>query len=717
PYLVVAADKGTATFSDVANDIAREYGFWMGDAFASGGSAGYDHKKMGITARGGWESVKRHFREFGVDIQNTPIRVIGIGGMAGDVFGNGMLLSRKLKLIAAFDHIEIFLDPDPIPELSYKERLRLFHLPRSQWSDYSTELLSKGGGVFLRTTKSIPISPEVRAALGIESERLSPDEMITQILKAQVDLLWNGGIGTYVKAVTERNVEVGDRANDGVRINGRELRCRVVGEGGNLGFTQLGRVEYARHGGRLNSDFIDNSGGVDCSDREVNIKILLNKVVAEGDMTGKQRNRLLENMTGEVAVQVCQDNYRQAQSLSIMEAQSGTRMVYQIRLMRKLEKDGVLDVELEGLPDGEGLAERQAAGEGFTRPELSVLLAYGKIVLYQQLLASDLPEDPYISAELERAFPVPLREKFRDRLNGHRLWREIIVNQVTNRIVNQMGATFAQRLRDESGASAPDIARAFTWAAAVFDMKSLWEAIEALDNRVGAELQLNMMMKTNQLVQRSSLWFLRHYRPALDIGGTAPRFRTGVREIASALPKLLNVENRKGFRKDVNSLVKRSIPKELANRVAGLDFMMSALDIVEVEATTHVPNNVVAKLYFLLGARLELPWLHETIGALPRESHWQTRARAALRDDLYAQQRSLTDAVLCLTPAIKRPDIYIENWSDQCLPMMERWRQVLGDLKLSALPDYEMLSVGMRELRDLVAAGTLACNGPDSKQN
>ncbi|MEZ5577919.1 MAG: NAD-glutamate dehydrogenase, partial [Candidatus Competibacteraceae bacterium] len=456
PYLVVAADKGTATFSDIANGISADYGFWLGDAFASGGSAGYDHKKMGITARGAWESVKRHFREMGKDIQTRDdSTVVGIGDMSGDVFGNGMLLSRHLKVLAAFNHLHVFIDPNPDPEISFRERERLFALPRSSWDDYDKSLLSAGGAVYPRAAKSIALSPEARAALGIRAERLTPNELVRNLLKAPVDLLWNGGIGTYVKARRENDSEVGDRANDAVRINGDELRCKVVGEGGNLGLTQLGRIEFARGGGQVLTDAIDNSGGVNCSDHEVNIKILLNQVVVSGDMTEKQRNQLLADMTDEVGELVLRQNYLQPQAISLTRAQAAESLGDHIRVMRSLEKAGKLNRALEFLPDDEELAERETAREGLTPPELAVLLAYGKIALYEELLASDVPEDAYLQNELLMYFPRPLQARFVEQMRDHPLRREIIATYITNSTLNRMGSTFAFRLWEETGESYP----------------------------------------------------------------------------------------------------------------------------------------------------------------------------------------------------------------------------------------------------------------------
>ncbi|MGH2405716.1 MAG: NAD-glutamate dehydrogenase domain-containing protein, partial [bacterium] len=517
PYLVVAADKGTATFSDIANAIAREYGFWLGDAFASGGSSGYDHKKMGITARGAWESVKRHFRELGIDVHATDFTVVGIGDMSGDVFGNGMLYSRDIKLVAAFDHRHIFLDPSPDPEVSFKERERLFRLPRSSWGDYDRTLISPGGGIFPRAAKSISLTPEVRQALGLDAAALTPHELIRAVLKARVDLLYNGGIGTYVKAHDESHADVGDKANDTVRVDAAELRCRAVCEGGNLGFTQRGRVEHALRGGLINTDAIDNSAGVDCSDHEVNIKILLDAVVAAGDMTDKQRITLLAEMTNEVAELVLRDNVGQTRALSNARAQAASMLDVHARYIASLEQMGRLDRAIEFLPTADALAERKAAGLGLTTPELAVLLAYTKIALFDVLVASDVPEDPYLSAELERYFPTPLRQRFRDRMQGHRLRREIIATSVTNTMVNQAGISFAFRLTEETTAAAPDIARAHAIAREVFAMPALWAEMEALDTRVAADTQTAMILEGRRLVERATRWLLRNRRPPFDI--------------------------------------------------------------------------------------------------------------------------------------------------------------------------------------------------------
>ncbi|MBV8495663.1 MAG: NAD-glutamate dehydrogenase, partial [Gammaproteobacteria bacterium] len=527
PYLVVAADKGTATFSDIANAISAEYGFWLGDAFASGGSAGYDHKKMGITARGAWECVKRHFREIGIDTQKTDFTVTGIGDMSGDVFGNGMLLSRHIRLQAAFDHRHLFLDPDPDPEVSFAERARLFALPRSSWDDYDRRKLSRGGGIFARTVKSIALSAECRALLGLEAPSAAPNEVIRAILRMPVDLLWNGGIGTYVKASEERNAEVGDRTNDGLRVNGCELRARVVGEGGNLGFSQRGRIEYALAKGRLNTDFIDNSAGVNTSDVEVNIKILLNPLVREARLTRAERNRLLARQTNEVAALVLRNNYLQGQAISTLELQGAARLPEFQHLIRSLERSGELNRTLEFLPSDEELGERRKSGTGLTRPELAILLAYGKIWLNNHLLASDVPEDPYLSAELTRYFPAAVQQRFHRAITHHRLRREIIATAVTNSLVNRMGPTFVSRTQEDTGAEPAQVARAYTAAREIFAMREVWEQIEALDNKVPAKLQYEAAFQTSRLLRHATYWLLAARR-GLQVDAAVAEFREGV---------------------------------------------------------------------------------------------------------------------------------------------------------------------------------------------
>ena len=706
PYLVVAADKGTATFSDIANGIAREYGFWLGDAFASGGSAGYDHKQMGITARGAWESVKRHFRELGKDIQNRDdITVVGIGDMAGDVFGNGLLQSRHSQLLAAFNHQHIFLDPNPDPELSYRERERLFHLPGSTWDDYDKTLLSPGGGVYPRSTKLIQVSREARTALDLKAESYTPNALIHELLKAPVELLWNGGIGTYVKASSETHAEVGDKANDALRVNGAELRCQVVGEGGNLGFTQRGRIEYARQGGKILTDAIDNSGGVNCSDHEVNIKILLDQVVRNGDLTAKQRNQLLVDMTGAVADRVLRQNYLQPQAISMSTARAAELLDDDARLLRALEKAGKLDRALESLPSDEELAERVTARQGLTPPELAVLLAYSKMVLYQELLASDVPEDPYLQNELHAYFPPQLQQPFTQAMASHPLRREIITTHITNSLINAMGASFVFRVWEETGATYPDIARAYTAAREMFDAQRLWSAIEALDNQAPAAVQTTLLLPSQQLLERACVWLLRHRHPPLAIEAVIRQFRGGIATIKEQLPVLLQAAERAELQAGCQRFTESGVPAELAQWVASMDALYSALDLVEVAERAQLPVETVGAVYFALVNRLELNWLRRSIVALPTTSHWQNRAQAALLQGLYDQGRLLTAAVLQTTAAELSPEQRLASWLEHNRRGVERCRGLFADLRTAGQPELAMLAVALRETANLVQGG------------
>ena len=701
PYLVVAADRGTATFSDIANGIAGEYGYWLGDAFASGGSQGYDHKGMGITARGGWESVKRNFRELGVNIQTTDFDVIGIGDMGGDVFGNGMLLSEHIRLIGAFNHMHIFLDPSPNSAKSFKERQRLFETPRSTWEDYDKKLISKGGGVFSRAAKSVTLSEEVRNALGVDAKSLTPNELIRAMLKAPVDLLWNGGIGTYVKSSDEHDDAVGDRANDAVRIDGAELRCKVIGEGGNLGFTQLGRIEYASNGGRIFTDAIDNSAGVDCSDHEVNIKILLNKVVEEGDITEKQRNTLLAKMTDEVGELVLRNNYLQTQALSLANAQSIPLLEVHSRLIRRLERDGELDREIEYLPGNEEIQDRMKADKGLTTPELSVLIAYVKIGLFKDLLVSDLPGDAYLESELEEYFPGPLQKSYRNRMPAHRLAAEIVSTVVANELVNRSGITYAFRLGEETGAAAVDVARAYMAARDILGMKKVWEAIESLDSKVSYQTQIMMLLECRKLLERASRWLLRKRRIGFDIAATCEHFSAGIAQLADSLPKLVMVETRKAMEKQTKKLTHADVPPQLARQVAIFNELYSALDIVEVSRAAGVGVEQVAAVYFALGSKLDLRWMRDQIVALPRGNRWQALARAALRDDLYDQQAEITANVLRAGSRSKDADTRISAWMQANTVAVNRCQHILSDLRASDTPDFAMVSVAMREIRSL----------------
>ena len=714
PYLVVAADKGTATFSDIANEVSAQYGFWLGDAFASGGSHGYDHKAMGITARGAWESVKRHFRELGCDVQNEDFTVVAIGDMSGDVFGNGMLCSEHIRLLAAFNHAHVFLDPNPDPAASFAERRRLFALGRSSWSDYDPAVISPGGGVHARSLKSIPITPEVKEAFGIEADRLSPTELIHQLLGAPVDLLFNGGIGTYVKAADETQAEVGDRANDAVRIDGGQLRCRVVGEGGNLGFTQSGRIEYALSGGpdgaggRINTDAIDNVAGVNCSDHEVNIKILLGEVIAEGEMTDDERNALLVQMTDAVSAQVLYGSYIQTQALSVAGAQSVSMLGVHARLIRRLEQVAGLDREIESLPSEKTIAARRNDRRGLVAPELATLMAYVKIFLYSELVESDLPEDPYLVRDLERYFPAPLPDRFAGHIGHHRLRRELIATIVANQLVDRAGMTFAFRLAEETGAAAPQLARAYAVARDVFEMRSFWDAVEALDNRIEAGTQLSMLIEARRLVERAARWVVRAGpRAGIDVTAMTDRFAPGAKLLASALPGVLSGLNLEQFTERRADLEADGVPSELAHRVASMQSLLSVFDIVVDAGLTGSEQPVVTEVYFGIGSRLGLDWLRDRILDLPRTDRWQSLARAALRDDLYRLHRSLTREIL-LSAAEFGAQEPVDDWLERNAAGVQRADAMLADVKASREYDTTTLPVVLRELRSLVAeAGQL----------
>ncbi|WP_376695250.1 NAD-glutamate dehydrogenase [Wenzhouxiangella sp. EGI_FJ10305] len=702
PYLVVAADKGTATFSDIANAISAEHGFWLGDAFASGGSNGYDHKKMGITAKGAWESVKRHFRELGLDTQSEDFTVVGIGDMGGDVFGNGMLLSEHIRLKGAFNHMHIFLDPDPDAAASYKERKRLFETPGTTWADYDEKLISKGGGVFSRQAKTIKLSDEVREWLGVEDESLAPHEIIKALLQAPSDLLWNGGIGTYVKGDAEAHSEVGDLANNLVRINGLEIGARVVGEGGNLGLTQRGRIEYAMAGGRINTDFIDNSAGVDCSDHEVNIKILLNEAVERDMITLDERNDVLAEMSDEVSDLVLRSNYLQNQALSMMESITSDRLGAEAHFIAVLEHQGVLDRDLEQLPDDEELRERVARGQGLTRPELSLLLSYSKITLYQDLVASDVPEDPYLSAELKDYFPTLLQERFSDLMPEHRLWREIIATRVTNSIVNRMGAPFVMRIREDTGASSAMVAKAYTVAREIFSARDLWQKIESLDNQVPAPVQLEAQLEMWNLlrqVTRRLITLPGGY--AIDISSKVERFAPGIERYRHALPDMLHGDLREALDSRRDELVEAGFPEDVAREVAGLRYVFSALDIVDEARMQELEVEEVAKVYFRLFDHLCLKWLRAQIEELSVERQWHAHARGHLRDDLYRCHRELTRRILAEAGDSPEP---VKAWMERHSEAVERISLMLEEMRTTGTRDYAVLQVAVNGLGQLLHA-------------
>ena len=703
-YLVVAADKGTATFSDIANSLSIEYGFWLGDAFASGGSAGYDHKKIGITARGAWESVKRHFREFGTDPQTTPFTVIGIGDMAGDVFGNGMLLSRQIRLLGAFNHVHIFIDPNPESEASFIERERLFNLPRSSWMDYDAALISTGGGVYNRSAKSIKITPEMRAAFGIEVESLTPNDLIRALLKAPVDLLWNGGIGTYVKAITETQADVGDKTNDALRVDGGELRARIVGEGGNLGFTQLGRVEYALKGGIIYTDFIDNSAGVDCSDHEVNIKILLNKLIADGKMTLVERDILLGNMTQEVAELVLRDNYEQTQMLSLEASVAEQTMELFRRFMHEMEKSGRLNRKLEFLPDEKVLSDRKANGKSLTRPELAILLAYCKMYLKQDIIASDIPEDPFFTKYLLLAFPKPLREKYANEMAQHSLRREIIATQLGKHITDHMGVNFIERLHRETGAPIAFILRAYVIAENIFDMETLWKQIESLDLIVSIAVQQRLILEIYYLIRRTTRWFLRNRSPEMDMQAVINDFKAPIQELIAVMPSILSVDEKLLIETEKQYLVHEGVGEKFAEHMATCRLLFTSLDIVDAALRQNLRIADVAEVYYLLGQTLELNWLRDQMSSYPVDNQWDELARSGYRDDLDRAQKRLSVGVLSQSKKKLSIPERVQEWVNNHESLITRWHSLVAEIKASHSSGFVIYSVILRELFDFPQA-------------
>ncbi|MEU3534472.1 MULTISPECIES: NAD-glutamate dehydrogenase [Streptomyces] len=703
-YLVVAADKGTATFSDIANGVAEKYNFWLGDAFASGGSAGYDHKGMGITARGAWESVKRHFRELGVDTQSEDFTVVGIGDMSGDVFGNGMLLSEHIRLVAAFDHRHIFIDPNPDAATGYAERRRLFELPRSSWADYNTELLSAGGGIFPRSAKSIQLNAHIREALGIEDKvaKMTPADLMKTILKAPVDLLWNGGIGTYVKSSAESNADVGDKANDAIRVDGADLRVKVVGEGGNLGLTQLGRIEFAHQGGKINTDAIDNSAGVDTSDHEVNIKILLNGLVADGDMTVKQRNKLLAGMTDEVGALVLRNNYAQNTALANALFQAKDMLHAQQRFLRHLVREGHLDRALEFLPTDRQIRERLNQGQGLTGPETAVVMAYTKITVAEELLATSLPDDPYLRGLLHAYFPSDLRERFSEAVDNHPLRREITTTVLVNDTVNTGGTTYLHRLREETGASLEEIVRAQTAARAIFCSAPVWDAVEALDNQVDAAVQTRIRLHSRRLIERGTRWLLNNRPQPLQLAETVEFFAERVEQVWQQLPKLVRGADLEWYQHVYDELSAAGVPDELAARVAGFSSAFPALDIVSVADRMGKEPLDVAEVYYDLADRLGITQLMDRIIELPRNDRWQSMARASIREDLYAAHAALTADVLAVGNGTASPEQRFADWEQKNAPILGRARTTLEEIRSSDAFDLANLSVAMRTMRTLL---------------
>ncbi len=702
PYLVVAADKGTATFSDIANSISEGNNFWLGDAFASGGSHGYDHKKMGITAKGGWVSVQRHFREIGINVQTDPITVIGVGDMAGDVFGNGMLLSKAIKLRAAFNHMHIFLDPDPQDtQACWAERKRLFEMPRSSWADYDSGLISEGGGVFERSAKSITLSPEIKTWLGLKEDSITPTALIHLLLKAEADLLWFGGIGTYVRSSDESNQQVGDRTNDNLRVTATDLKVKAVGEGANLGMTQKARIEFARLGGRLNTDFIDNSAGVDCSDKEVNIKILLSDAVASGKLKRDDRDKLLETMTDEVSEIVLSDNYLQTQAISLAEAQAVQAREYHLGLVRTLERSAGLNREIEYLPSDEGFAELATNGQGLTRPEIATLMAYAKISLLDILTLSKLVDDPVLLPELEWGFPTALRNDYSDELQRHRLKREIIATVLANEVVNWAGLTFVYEVKEETGLGVEDIIAAFVVVREVFGLKKQWKAINALDYEVDAKVQYDMHQSVTEALKSQVLWLLRNLSQPFNVSAIVERFKKPVDDLFNIKQNILSKPAQEVFVRRMKKLEKQGVNHELANFVADFEALTSGLDIIAVAEQTGKPVDYVASVHFALGNILGFDWLHQRADSIKANDHWDTLAIRSLQEDLADQRRALVEHV-CSNYGSNGAQKATKDWATEQQTRIIRVEALIDDLKTSGSLGVAKLSFAARHLRSIL---------------
>jgi glutamate dehydrogenase len=703
PYLVVAADKGTATFSDTANGISQEYNFWLGDAFASGGSVGYDHKKMGITAKGAWISVMRHFREFGVDTQSQDFTCVGIGDLAGDVFGNGMLLSKHIKLVAAFNHIHIFLDPNPDPQKSFKERERMFNLPRSTWMDYDKSLISRGGGVFERSAKSIAISPEIKEILKISEDELSPTDLMRAILKAPVDLLWNGGIGTYVKSQDETNQDVGDKANDLLRINGNELNCKVVGEGGNLGFTQKGRIEFARNSGRINTDAMDNSAGVDCSDHEVNIKIALISAMKSKKINLEERNKILEAMTDDVSALVLSDNRLQTQAISIAQSLGASSLGEQSQFLDSLEKSGLLNRAIEFLPNRKEIDKLQIEQKGLTRPELCVMLAYSKMDIYNKILASDLVKDQYFEKELLAYFPKLMQQKLSSEILNHQLRNEIIATQITNFVVNRIGITFINQICQDSGFSLVEVVKNFIIACDSFRIREIWQEVENLDGKVPLATQMQMFLSANKLIERSVLWLLRNQIKG-SLAEIISRFQKIADELLEFLPSVLAKASLESFVRKIERYCINKVDRKLAERVASMDPVASAFDISEIALSTKLDIKIIAEIYFAVGTRFSLKWLRSRLNKITLNNHWQKLSSKTVLEDLYSYQMRLAKdiAEFSLKNKNKSVENLIEDWSKNSIFLTERFDNFILELKNEQNPDLSMFVVALNRIKPLV---------------
>ncbi len=684
PYLVVAADKGTATFSDYANSVSAEYNFWLGDAFASGGSAGYDHKKMAITAKGAWISVTRHFAAMGIDVQKDPITVVGIGDMSGDVFGNGMLLSNSIKLVGAFNHKHIFIDPTPDPQISFAERQRLFNLPMSSWSDYDVKLISQGGGVFERNAKLITLSSEIRELLEIESTEIAPDDLIKVLLTAKVDLIWNGGIGTYFKASTETHLDIGDKANDGLRCNAKDIKAKVIAEGGNIGVSQQARIEYSKLGGLINTDFIDNSAGVDCSDHEVNIKIILNQAVTAGKLSLEERNKLLASMTQQVEKLVLADNHQQNQAITIAQLSPALSVEIFSHLITSLEEEKLLDRKVEFLPDEAELNRRSIAKERMTRPELAMLLSYSKMSVYNDLVHAKLTEDKYFESYLVNYFPPLMQEQFRSEILAHPLRQEIIRTIITNKIVNQLGGPIINNIKRETGAALCNIIRSYTIVCEIFNLDYLWQSVENLPTNVDHSIKIDMFTELEKIMRRGSSWFVRNLEQPINIEQTIKEFKEPAERLSHKIATLLAGEAKSRFDARLKKYSVPGVNLELANSIAILDSLVSAFDIIFVAKQTTAQDTDVANLYFASGNKFNIDWLRRTAEKHLDDSYWNRLSIQSLKDDLYGKQRLLLikminqlDSNLSINPTS-----ILETWIEKNKDAASIFIDFIEDIKL-----------------------------------
>lgn len=708
PYLVVAADKGTASFSDIANGLSQEYGFWMGDAFASGGSAGYDHKKMGITARGAWESVKRHFRELNHDTQTQDFDVVGVGDMGGDVFGNGMLLSEHIRLFGAFNHLHIFCDPDPDVSKSFKERKRLFEEVKG-WDAYNEKLLSQGGRIFLRTEKSLKLTPEIRKRFDIEEEKVSPNFLIRAMLRARTDLLWFGGIGTYIKASTENHTEVGDKSNDHLRVNATELRCKVIGEGANLAITQSARIEYAKNGGRLYADYIDNAGGVASSDDEVNIKILLGEVMRKPKykMDIKKRNKLLESMTDDVAQHVLRGNYQQAQGISLMELQAAENMRNHGRLIIYLKQQVGLSRSLEKLPSQEEIDHRDRIGQGLTRPELSVLQSYAKIAYTADLLDGEIPDSKAMEERLYRYFPPKLGKNYPAEMLQHRLKREIIATTLANGIVNRMGPDFIRDRMDKCGVTCEEVAKAYIIVREGFGLREIWNEIESLDGKVPAAVQLNALRETSRMIERAVTWFLTRFGRKLDINRDIDAFEDGIKSVKENLDHVVSVRLLEKVNQLTANGVQNGLPEKLAHDISMMPILGSACDIIRIALDEKFDIPTTAKIYFELGDHFHLDWMRQKARHLPTEGRWSAQALEGLIDQLYTCQAGLTVQILkdmgkqFSSKSDQGQANIVENWINDRGAQAKLLEPLFNELRRAANLDISILTIAEQRLRNL----------------